>query len=163
MIKKIVSGGQTGVDRAALDAAIELDFPHGGFCPKGRIAEDGCIDLKYNLKQTPASDYETRTEKNVIGSDGTLIICRHKPNVGTLLTILLCAKHGKPVLWIQPKKKCTAFDLKKTLKWVETNHIEILNVAGPRASKDKEIYSITKTFIQSIINKNSTSLFSQKA
>jgi hypothetical protein len=163
MIEKIVSGGQTGVDRAALDAAIDLNFPHGGWCPMGRLAEDGRIDIKYNLKSTPAENYESRTEKNVINSDGTLIVCRYKPNVGTLLTILFCAKHAKPVLWIQPKSRCSKTDLIKTITWIEQNVIKTLNVAGPRASKDKEIYSIAYIFVKKIIQQNTTSLFSQKA
>jgi predicted Rossmann-fold nucleotide-binding protein len=74
LIKRIISGGQTGVDRAALDVALELGIPCGGWCPKGRLAEDGSIDLRYPLKETNSSEYRERTEKNVEDSDGTLIL-----------------------------------------------------------------------------------------
>lgn len=147
----IISGGQSGVDRAALDAAIDMGVEHGGWCPRGRLAEDGQIGGKYCLKETAATDYETRTEKNVIASDGTLVICRHEPNVGTLLTILLCAKHGKPVLWIRPKHKATRIDVRKAESWIKKNKISTLNCAGPRLSKDKEIYSITYDFMCMLI------------
>ena len=90
MIKKIISGGQTGADRGALDAALKLDFPCGGWCPKGRRAEDGPLDPKYPLMDTPGSDYETRTEWNVRDSDGTLILTHGSEDEqegGTALTI----------------------------------------------------------------------------
>jgi hypothetical protein len=74
MIKKIITGGQTGADRAALDVAILLNIPHGGWVPKGRLAEDGPIHTKYQLKEMPTDSHEERTEQNVIDSDGTLII-----------------------------------------------------------------------------------------
>lgn len=155
---KIVSGGQTGVDRAALDVAIKLGIDFGGWCPKGMLAEDGCIDKRYNLKQTLTPDYETRTEKNVIHSDGTLIICRYKPNVGTLLTILFCAQHGKPVLWIKPDKRVKKSDIKKTIEWMKRNNIETLNCAGPRLSKDPQIYSIAFNFISKLIETYTSTL-----
>lgn len=155
----IISGGQTGVDRAALDAAIDCGIEHGGWCPKGRIAEDGQIGSRYCLKETEKSDYETRTETNVTASDGTLIICRHEPNVGTLLTILLCARHGKPVLWIRPKQYTTKTDLKKTLSWIRKYKISTLNCAGPRLTKDKDIYNITYDFLCKLIDAVKSNLF----
>ncbi len=123
------------------------------------MAEDGTIDKKYKLKQTRTCDYETRTEKNVTDSDGTLIICRHQPNVGTLLTILLCAKHGKPVLWIRPGKKYKPSDLKRALKWIGDNNIKTLNCAGPRLSKDRQIYDIAYNFICRLLEALGNSLF----
>ncbi len=155
---KIVSGGQTGVDRAALDAAISMQVEHGGWCPRGRIAEDGCIGKQYILRETRQADYETRTEANVMKSDGTLVLCRHRPDGGTLLTILLCAIHGKPVLLIQPKAKCTRQHLLKTLSWIEKNGIKVLNVAGPRASKDAGIYGIAYDFIRIVLENVSSRL-----
>lgn len=153
---KIVSGGQTGVDRAALDAAIEMKIEHGGWCPKGRLAEDGCIGDCYHLKESKTSDYETRTEKNVVDSDGTLIITRQKPNGGTLLTIIYCAKHGKPVLLVTPK---TSTPPKIVYNWIATNNIKTLNVAGPRASKDREIYDIAFKFLKNLIKRFPQTLF----
>jgi len=89
-VKKIISGGQTGVDRAGLDFAIENRVPHSGYCPKGRISEDGKISGSYNLIETATSNYKERTEKNLIESDGTLIINKGKLSGGTLT-------HGKPL------------------------------------------------------------------
>ncbi|MCB1124472.1 MAG: hypothetical protein KJT03_23165, partial [Verrucomicrobiae bacterium] len=95
MLKKIISGGQTGADRAALDAALITGFPCGGFCPGKRQAEDGPIDLKYPLIEIKGG-YPERTEKNVLSSDGTLIVFRTELKGGTLLTYELCRSHGKP-------------------------------------------------------------------
>ena len=96
--KKIISGGQAGVDRAALDAAIALNMPHGGWCPRGRLAEDGRISDRYRLRETDSSDYAVRTERNVLDSDATLVLCRGEPRGGTLLTIRLAQRHGRPHL-----------------------------------------------------------------
>lgn len=139
--------------------ALKHNADYGGWCPKGRIAEDGVIDKKYKLKQTRTSDYETRTEKNVNDSDGTLIICRYQPNVGTLLTILLCAKHGKPILWIKPEKKLKPSDVKRAKEWICKNNIKILNCAGPRLSKDPQIYGIAFEFIEKLLEAVSSTLF----
>ena len=93
MIKKIISGGQTGADRAALDVAIKFNIPHGGWIPKGRIAEDGPLPDKYQLQEMPTSSYPKRTEQNVIDSDGTLIFSRGKPTGGTDYTRKMVLKH----------------------------------------------------------------------
>ena len=93
LLSEIVSGGQTGVDRAALDVALSLQIPHGGWCPKGRRAEDGPIDSKYLLKETDEEKYEVRTEKNVIDSDGTLIFSKGLLTGGTLLTLEMARLH----------------------------------------------------------------------
>ena len=86
------------MDRAALDAAIALDMPHGGWCPRGRLAEDGRISDRYRLRETDSSDYAVRTERNVLDSDATLVLCRGEPRGGTLLTIRLAQRHGRPHL-----------------------------------------------------------------
>ena len=98
MIERILSGGQTGVDRAALDVALELGLPCGGWCPKGRRAEDGPIPSHYPLTETPWDGYPQRTEWNVRDSDGTLILTEGEPDRGTALTRELAARHGKPCL-----------------------------------------------------------------
>lgn len=95
MVKKIISGGQTGADRAALDVAINLRIPHGGWIPKGRKTENGILSDKYQLKEMSSSSYQERTEKNVLDSDGTLIISRRKLTGGSALTKKLAVKHGK--------------------------------------------------------------------
>lgn len=95
---KIVSGGQTGVDRAALDTALELGLPCGGRCPRGRKAEDGPIPARYPLTETSSAEYAQRTEWNVRDSDGTLVLTRGQPTGGTALTIELAERLGKPYL-----------------------------------------------------------------
>ena len=101
MLRKIISGGQTGVDRAVLDASIELGIDHGGWIPKGRLTEDGPFPDKYNLKEMPTSSYPKRTERNVIDSDGTLIISHGNLSGGSLLTRKLATNHGKIIdIWI---------------------------------------------------------------
>lgn len=94
-IVKIVSGGQTGADRGGLDAAIELGIPHGGWCPKGRKAEDGVIPEKYLLSEMKTADYLKRTEQNVIDSDATVIFTYGKPTGGSKKTVDFCVKHDK--------------------------------------------------------------------
>jgi hypothetical protein len=100
MIRKIISGGQTGVDRAALDVAIEMNIPHGGWIPKGRLTEDGPLSDKYQLQEMNTTDYPTRTEKNILDSDGTLIFTRGKPSGGTALTIHFANQHDRLSLLI---------------------------------------------------------------
>lgn len=97
-IDKIISGGQTGVDRAGLDVAIALGIPHGGWCPKGRKAEDGTIPAIYQIQETPKTNYKQRTGWNVRDSDGTLILTLGEPTGGTAATIKLAAAHGKHCL-----------------------------------------------------------------
>src|SRR5947209_20410690 len=94
---RIVSGGQTGVDRAALDVALALGIPCGGWCPRGRRAEDGPIPERYPLVETPTDEYPERTERNVCDSDGTLILTRGQPDRGTALTARLANRHKKPL------------------------------------------------------------------
>jgi hypothetical protein len=98
MIKKIISGAQTGADRAALDFAIKNDIPHDGWVPKGRIAEDGIIPEKYNVHEAPTQDYRRRTELNVVHSDGTLILTHGELSGGSALTRTFAQKHKKPYL-----------------------------------------------------------------
>lgn len=139
---KIVSGGQTGADRAGLDAAIACKIPHGGWCPKGRIAEDGVIGKRYRLKQSPHSDYVERTLWNVRDSDATLILTtKKKLSGGTLMTWRFAKKLKKPVCHISATTtKNPALSIQK---FVEKNKIRVLNIAGPRASKEAGVYDYT--------------------
>ena len=130
-ITKIISGGQAGVDRAALDVAIELGIPCGGWCPKGRLAEDGVIDARYPLKETPLEDYTQRTEWNVRDADGTLILSWEKPTGGTAFTIACARKLKKPCLVLDLHKET---DKKKFQTWLRKHNVHILNIAGPRES-----------------------------
>lgn len=151
---KIISGGQTGVDRAALDAALELGILCGGWCPKGRKAEDGPLDKKYPLKETDSDDYSVRTEWNVRDSDGTLIITRGKPTTGTAYTIAMTRVHKKPCLMIDLKKSSLSPFSVEILNWIQKNKIEILNVAGPRESNFPGIYKISKEILLATFSKN---------
>ena len=135
MIEKIISGGQTGADRAALDCAIEHGIPHGGWCPKGRLAEDCPIDARYQLQETPGSSYLQRTEWNVRDTDGTVIFSI-TPGLsgGSKKTLDLAKKRNKPVLHLS-RHGGPASPETELLRFIRANRIMVLNVAGPRASK----------------------------
>lgn len=135
------------MDRAALDAALDLGFPCGGFCPKGRLAEDGPIEARYPLVETPSEDYEERTEWNVRDSDGTLILKRGDLKGGTALTHRLAVHWRKPVLVLNVDESPS---LESVRGWIKENGIETLNVAGPRESLQPGIYSASKTFLSNL-------------
>ncbi len=139
----ILSGGQTGVDRAALDVAMELGIPHEGWCPRGRIAEDGRIPSRYQLVETESPQYWVRTERNVLDSDGTLILYRDRLQGGTEFTFRMTEKHRRPC-------KCVVlgaeFPFDETQSWLQEYHIVRLNVAGPRERLSPGIYS-ESTFV----------------
>ncbi len=137
MIEKIVSGGQTGADRAALDWAISRSNPHGGWCPKGRRAEDGEIPGHYELKEMGSKDYLKRTEQNVIDSDGTVIFTI-KPFLsgGSKRTADFASKHRKPVIHLHAGEPHAGGRL---AEFVTRHGIKTLNVAGPRASGEPTI------------------------
>jgi len=132
---KIVSGGQTGVDRAALDFAIRHGYEHGGWCPRDRRAEDGVIPPIYRLRETDSADYDERTEKNVLDSDATLIVAREAElSGGTAFTKTCAEQQGRPVIVVCEPEGVSqgAAALSKFLK---RNNVRTLNVAGPRESQ----------------------------
>jgi hypothetical protein len=138
---KIISGGQTGVDRAALDAAIGLGIEYGGSVPKGRMAEDGPINRKYeNLIELEAVNYSVRTEKNVEDADATLIFTVGTPSEGTAFTLDCARRHERAHLVIDLKEKDDMDAVKEIRTWLAGRMTEILNVAGPRESKAPGIY-----------------------
>lgn len=140
MIEKIISGGQTGADRAALDVAIKLGIPHGGWIPKGRITEEGPLPERYRMQEMPTESYSDRTEKNVIDSDGTLIICRGQPTGGSDYTREMALKHKKQLLHVD-LNQTSSFDAASLISsWIKLYQVKILNVAGPSASKDPNVY-----------------------
>ena len=147
-VRRVVSGGQTGVDRAALDVAIELGLDHGGWCPAGRRAEDGPIDEIYRLKETDSAEYAVRTERNVVDSDATLIICRGEPTGGTVLTLRLARRHGKPVLVVSPTGRGAAAAARK---WLIDGAVEVLNVAGPRESTSPGFGKLARGFLARVL------------
>jgi hypothetical protein len=150
LIKKIISGAQTGAERAALDFAIKNDILHDGWVPKGKRAEDGIIPEKYNVHEVPTKDYERHTELNVIHSDGTLIITHGELTNGSALTKKFADKHEKPCLHIN---RDATPDFKATIeitKWIKEHEIEILNIAGPKASKDPNIYDAVMRVLEAV-------------
>jgi hypothetical protein len=146
---KIISGGQTGVDRGALDAALAAGIPHGGWCPKGRLAEDGPIDAKYQLRETESADYTVRTERNVLDADATLILCRGPLSGGTLLTKRLCQQHQKTHRVVNLSRPPSNQTLRN---WLKKTHVEILNVAGPRESQSPGIQHQAEKFIVALLH-----------
>jgi hypothetical protein len=145
---KILSGGQTGADRAALDWAIANGVEYGGWCPKGRGSEDGTIPSQYQLQETPSTNYLQRTEWNVRDSDGTVIFSiKEQLTGGSLRTAELAEKHKKPMLQLsaihqdQAAERLTAF--------IQQHNIHVLNVAGPRASEEPEVGQ----FVADVLNK----------
>lgn len=146
MADKIISGGQTGVDRAALDLALELGVPCGGFCPRGRLAEDGPLDDRYPLTETPSADYAQRTEWNVIHSDATLILHRDRLRGGTALTARLARAHGRPVRVVELAQET---DPQGVAEWARG--FRVLNVAGPRESQAPGIYEAARSFLKAVL------------
>lgn len=143
MIDKIVSGGQTGADRAALDFAIRHNMPHGGWVPKGRRAEDGPLPRHYLLDEMPTTGYPERTKRNVIESDGTVIISYGRLIGGSGLTRKYAIEHGRPWLHLD-MAHLSEEDAATTLKaWLGEHDVRVLNVAGPRASDNPHIYDVT--------------------
>ncbi|HID74598.1 MAG TPA: hypothetical protein EYP56_01225 [Planctomycetaceae bacterium] len=142
--EKVVSGGQTGVDRAALDAAIELGIPHGGWCPAGRRAEDGTIPVRYQLRETESADYSVRTERNVVDSDATLILYRGTLSGGTELTWRLAQSHGKPCLLVDLDGDPS---VRRVREWLGRVRPAVLNVAGPRESQNPGIGDRSRRFL----------------
>jgi hypothetical protein len=138
LITAIISGGQTGVDRAALDFALSNNIPCGGWCPKGRRSDDGRIPEKYPLKETSSPEYAVRTRKNIQSSDGTLIIVKDgKRDRGTQLTAKLCEKLKKPCRIVE---SMNISDKEDFIRWISDHNIRTLNVAGCRESSHPGIY-----------------------
>lgn len=152
MLKKLISGGQTGADQAALDVAIKIDIPHGGWIPKGRKTEAGILPDKYHLQEMPTSSYPKRTEKNILDSDGTLIFSRGKLTGGPALTRKLAKQHQKPWLHIDLDKVEETEADSIIAGWIHRNDIQVLNVAGPRASKDPGIHDIVSRILETLFN-----------
>ncbi len=149
---RIVSGGQTGVDRAALDVALLLDFEIGGWCPRGRRAEDGPISEYYPLAETASANYSQRTEANVRDSDATLILSRGRPSGGTALTRDTARTHNKPLL-VLDLRTATPDD---AVAWIKRQAISVLNVAGPRESVAPGIYEEASSYLRQVLGSVAT-------
>lgn len=141
----VVSGGQTGVDRAALDAARAAGLPIGGWCPRGRLAEDGPIPAEYPLRETPSDDYAERTEWNVRDADATLVLTRGRPSPGTALTIELARRLDRRLLVLDLRDSP---DPTAIATFVREGEIAVLNVAGPRESQSPGIGQEARAFLE---------------
>jgi Circularly permutated YpsA SLOG family len=136
------------VDRAALDVALEKGLPRGGWCPKGRRAEDGALDPHYPLLETPSEEYFQRTEWNMRDSDGTLVLTRGTPTEGTAFTVEIAKKFGKPCLVLDVAEAPSASAVKA---WAAEHNVRVLNVAGPRESKCPGIYAQAAQFLRTVL------------
>ncbi|MCZ7608022.1 MAG: putative molybdenum carrier protein [Planctomycetota bacterium] len=146
-VATIISGGQTGADRGALDAAIELGIPHGGTCPKGRTAEDGTIPPKYQLKESNSKDSPERTETNVAKADGTLICTFGRLTGGSKLTAEFARRHNKPYLHLDLNAEATDYAVKCVRGWLAEHDVKVLNVAGGRESESAGLQGAVKDLL----------------
>lgn len=147
-IKRIISGGQTGADRAALDVAIALGYDYGGWIPKGRLAEDGPIPVIYaSLEECNSEDPEVRTGLNVLDSAATLILSNGKLTGGSDFTQKIAVKSGKPIKHLNLKERTINEAVNAIIAWLSTIPGGVLNIAGPRHSEDPEIYEQVKAVL----------------
>lgn len=156
----IVSGGQTGADRAALDFAIRFGLDHAGWCPLGRRAEDGPLDLQYNLQESSSAKYDQRTRWNVRDSDATLVVtAQAKATGGSALTLAVAERAGKPCLHLAQEETPSVIEAgERIADFILEHRVERLNVAGPRASQEPEI----GTYVAAVLSAALTSeAFSQ--
>lgn len=145
--RKLVSGGQTGVDRAGLDIAADLRITSGGWCPRGRRAENGRIPSRYPVRETPGAEYRWRTAWNIRDSDATLLLTRDQPVGGSALTVHLARVQRKPLLPIRLGLAPSPFVIRA---WLQTRRIGILNIAGPRESECPGIYQQAYAYLRRI-------------
>lgn len=146
--EKIVSGGQTGVDRAALDVALGLEMPAGGWCPRGRLAQDGAIPDFYPLNETPSARYGERTEWNVRDSDATLILYEGPLTGGTALTLSLAKRYARPFFLVELSQMPA---IQAVRRWLRAERILVLNVAGPREESCPGIYARAYEFMRELL------------
>ena len=148
MIRKIISGGQVGADQAALDVAIKLGIPHGGWIQKGRKTQSGILPEKYRLKEMPSASFKERIEQNVKDSDGTLIISHGKPTGSTDYSRKIALNYKKHLLHIDPTQRNTRQSAELINSWIVLHNIEKLNIAGSRTSEDPKIYKATMDILE---------------
>jgi predicted Rossmann fold nucleotide-binding protein DprA/Smf involved in DNA uptake len=141
MVSRIISGGQTGVDQAALDAAIASGVSHGGWLPAGRRTENGPLSRRYEMQEMPSPSYPQRTRKNIVEADATLIISRGQLTGGSALTAAIAAEVKKPYLHIDLQRQDHGSAAVLIKRWLHDCDVDVLNVAGPRASSDECVYS----------------------
>jgi hypothetical protein len=147
----IISGGQTGVDRGALDAALALGVRCGGWCPADRRDENGLIPAKYPLMPLPQGGYLARTRRNVADSDGTLIIHFGPPTGGTAATIRHVQKLSKPMLCIDASTREIPDAISVALAFLRSAQIRVLNVAGPRESQEARGHDYAQALLSGLL------------
>jgi hypothetical protein len=152
-LTKIVSGGQTGVDRGALDAALAAGFACGGWCPADRSAEDGPIPQQYPLTPLPGGGYRERTRRNVVDSDGTAILFYGSLTGGTKLTRDICVREKKPFVVLDAKQSTESHAADAIVHFLKENEIAVLNVAGPRLSGWPEGHGFALRVIGKVIER----------
>lgn len=150
-ITRIISDGQAGVDRAALDAAMAMGVVHGGWCPRGRAAEDGPIDPRYRLKETDSPGYRQRTRLNVLESSATLSLNEGPLSGGTSITLDFARRFGKPHIVAQLDEERLGDALSRVVQWLEECETEVLNVAGPGERKRPGIHGRALAFLLAIL------------
>ena len=154
-LRKIVSGGQTGVDRAALDWALASGVPCGGWCPLGRGAADGPIDARYPLRETPGADPAQRTEWNIRDSDGTLIVTlARRMSGGTLLTAGLARRLARPLLHLAKADSPAAEQAESLRQFIGQHEIRVLNVAGPRESGEPGVGEFVAGLLEAAVGQS---------
>lgn len=141
LVSRIISGGQTGADRAALEWAMEHGIPHGGYCPQGRLAEDGTIPERYELTELPTRAYAARTKRNVLGT--IIFTCKPKLTGGSKLTAELAEQQNKPWLHISATGRVDVV-IAAVACFIQEHGIETLNVAGSRASKEPGVAAFVR-------------------
>lgn len=156
MLKKIISGGQTGADQGALDAAMEKGFRYGGSIPAGRKTENGPLPSSYAMTVMSSAEYRVRTLQNIKDADGTLILSHGPLSGGSLLTLNLAEKLERPCLHINFSAIDTKDATIEARRWIRENRIETMNVAGPRASSDSRIHNRVRLLVLQLIEEASS-------
>jgi hypothetical protein len=150
LLEKVISGGQTGVDRAALDVALAgKRLAAGGFCPRGRRAEDGRIPARYPVREAAERAYAVRTRRNVRAADATLVLTRQAPRGGTALTLRVARAADTPCRHV--RLPAASGQEAATRRWLAATEVRTLNVAGPRASEEAGVYEAARTFLKTVL------------
>ena len=160
MISRVISGGQTGVDQTALSTASSLGIAIGGWCPPGRVSEDGVIPAQFPLTETPGERSSNapdiprsqRTEWNVRDSDGTLVLCLGElsaQDAGTRFTAECTTRYGRPLFVADPGD---LEDIRRVREWIDAHGIQVLNVAGPGEQTVSGIADLAATFLRQILS-----------
>jgi hypothetical protein len=153
VVERIISGGQTGADQGALQAARELGIPTGGTAPRGWLTEEGprkTLLQTFGLRECRERGYPPRTKANVLNSDGTLIVGSYRSG-GSALTAKIANDHGKPMFHVDPQKALA--QIEDFLYWLDRYHIRTLNVAGNRESETPGLQQFTRQFLISALFK----------